>query len=93
MSTFASKRFAPVLAVGLALLGAALGGPAVLDWSAGDASASALVGVPAFEGPPPPPPDPVPIIDKHKQVNRGPNNSEEPQPRPRPDGGDPATDR
>jgi hypothetical protein len=61
MATMPSKLFAPAFAVGLGLTGAALVGPAPLGESAGHASASALVGVLAFEeSAPPPSPDPAP---------------------------------
>jgi hypothetical protein len=79
MAKLPAKRFVRALAVGLALVGAAVVGPAAPGFSAGCAPASALVGVPAFEGPPPPPPDPIPIIDK--PANRAPDDGQSPQPR------------
>jgi hypothetical protein len=58
MATMPSKRFVLALAVGLALAGVVLVGPAPLGESAGHLSTYALAGAPAFEDPaPPPPPD------------------------------------
>jgi hypothetical protein len=64
MATLPLARCARALAIGLALAGAALVGPAPRGESAGHVSTSALAGVPAFEEPPPPPsPDPAPDTD------------------------------
>ena len=79
MAMLPAKRFVRALAVGLALAGIALFGPAAVGESARHAFASTHVGMPAFEEPPPPP-DPAPVIDK--PANPGPNN-ESPRPRHR----------
>jgi hypothetical protein len=90
MASLPSKRSVRALAVGLALGGAAICGPAPLDGSTG--YASALAGMPAFEEPPPPPPDPVPIIDKDTPADPGPINAS-PQPHHRRHHGDPVMGR
>jgi hypothetical protein len=81
MAMLPAKQFVRTSAVGLALAGAALAGLTAV--SAGHASTSTLVGLPAIEAPPPPPPDPIPIIGKEKSDNPGSGSNEAPQPRPR----------
>jgi hypothetical protein len=68
MAMLPVERFVRALAVGLALTGAALTGPAPLS--------AAHVGMPASEEPPPPP-EPVPNIDNPK--NPGPTEAAPPR--------------